>query len=466
MAAFVNLKNISTVVDACSIVNSNFGGPISYIKLCLKIATVMQECIKALEDVPDKDKEDMLQNVKSLQENLQKIEHLQLRYDFNDREIKRLHSQLQSIENMLKYLNNHVKKNWLQKIWCQMWSKTSVKSKFSAMEAKMNLAIQKSTHIETTFNLELTASLEQRMALEHEKVMSELEKIKAKLGGLDKKMTLEYNALTLQLSAVVLLKYDDVTKGNFTISSPDPPRISHIEETQGKLFVKWQTLCPSNKIDFFALCYDEEEKLSLKFKGNIYEAAIGPPEVELIPEKLYTVKICAVSAGIQGRWRNSVVQKFTKPCPRQPDCPKISSVSSSAVKVMVTPPKQACPTESPVTQWEIEYAMQSDQLDAKEWTPLDTFQVEHEGETESIYVFNLASKETHCFRVKAKNSEGWSDYSRAVSFEMTHSYISYIYTHTQSYISYIYNHFYAAILMAFLLFFAYVNNAPSFLCMS
>ena len=430
MAALMNLKNFNTAVDTYSLVrDSNFGAPISYIKLCLKIATLMLECITALRGVPDKDKEDMLQKVKFLQDNLQKVEHLQLQYDFNDQEIKTLYSQLQSIEDIVADLNEHAKKNWLQKLWRQMWSKTLMKGKFIAMEAIINVVVQKSTLIVTTLNLELTASLEQRMSLEHKKVMSELEKIKAELGGLDKKMMFEHNALTLQLSAVFLLKYDnDVTKGNSMMSPPDPPRILHIKETQGKLFVKWQTLCACNKIDFFALCYDEEGKSSLKFKGNVYEATIGPPEVELIPEKLYTVKICGVSAGIQGQWSNSVVQKFTKPCPRQPDPPKISSISSSTVEVTVTPPERACSTESPVTQWEIEHAMQSDEVGTKEWVPLGKFQVEREGEMKSLYI-DLASKQTYCFRVKAKNAEGWSDYSKAVSFEMTHSCISYIRTH-------------------------------------
>ena len=81
--------------------------------------------------------------------------------------------------------------------------------------------------------------------------------------------------------------------------------------------------------------------------------------------------------------------------------------------------------------------MQSDEVGTKEWRPLDKFQVEHEGETESLYV-DLASKQTHCFRVKAKNAEGWSDYSKAVSFEMTHSYISHIILCT---------HFHAAIML-------------------
>ena len=112
MAALVNLKNFNTAVDTYSLVrDSNFGGPISYNKLCLKIATLMLECITALRGVPDKDKEDMLQKVKFLQDNLQKVEHLQLQYDFNDQEIKTLYSQLQSIEDIVADLNEHAKKN-------------------------------------------------------------------------------------------------------------------------------------------------------------------------------------------------------------------------------------------------------------------------------------------------------------------------------------------------------------------
>ena len=255
-------------------------------------------------------------------------------------------------------------------------------------------------------------------------------------------MTSEHNALTLQLSIGVLLKYDyDGIKDNSITSSPDPPKILHIEEIKGKLFVKWQMLCPCNKIDFFVLCYDEEEKLSYRFPGNIYEGTIGPPEVELTPEKLYTVKICGVSAGIQGKWSNSVVQKFTKPYPHQPDPPKISIVSGSTVTLTVIPPKQACATESPVTKWKIEYATQN----CKEWTLVDEFQVEAEGEQESPYI-HLVSKETYYFRVKAENAEGWSSYSKAVSFdnfEMTPSYVSYMYTHL---------HAPVIIIMAFLLF--------------
>ena len=450
--AALSFKNLSTAADVYSIVSDlNFGGALSYIKLCLNIATLMWDCIKTLQGVPDKDKEDMLQNVKSLKKNLQNIEHLQLQYALNDQEIETLYSQLQSIKGSLEYLNDHAKKNWLQKLWSQLWSKTSVKGKFSAMKAKMNEIVQNSTLIVTTLNLELTASLERKMSLEHKKVMSELEKIKAELGGLENKMTSEHNALTLQLSAVIILKYDYNGIKDNSITSPHPPKILYIKETKGTLFVKWQTLYLCNKIDFFALCYDEEEKASLKFPGNIYEATIGPPEVELIPEKLYTVKICGVRAGIQGKWSNSVVQKFTKPCPRQPDAPKISSINSSTVKFTVTPPKPVCPTESPVMKWEIEYAIQSDRVGTKEWTQLDKFQVEHEEETMSLDI-TLASKQTYCFRVKAKNAEGWSAYSKAVSFEMTHSHVSsmYVYFHTAVVI----------ILMAFLLFLYMYKQCP------
>ena len=61
--------------------------------------------------------QDMLQNVKSLKKNLQNIEHLQLQYDLKDQEIETLYSQLQSIKDSLEDLNNHAKKNWLQKLY-------------------------------------------------------------------------------------------------------------------------------------------------------------------------------------------------------------------------------------------------------------------------------------------------------------------------------------------------------------
>ena len=87
--AALSLKNLSAAADVCSIVSdSNFRGALSYIKLCLKIATLMWDCITTLQGVPDKDKEDMLQNVKSLKKNLQNIEHLQLQYDLKDQELK------------------------------------------------------------------------------------------------------------------------------------------------------------------------------------------------------------------------------------------------------------------------------------------------------------------------------------------------------------------------------------------
>lgn len=207
--AALSLKNLSTAADVYRIVSdSNFGGALSYIKLYLKIANLMWDCITTLQGVPDKDKEDLLQNVMSLKKNLQNIEHLQLQYDLSDQEIETLYSQLQSIKDSLEYLNDHAKKNWLQKLWSQLWSKTSMKGKFTAMESKMNAVVRHSTLIVTTLNLELTASLEQKMSLEHKHVMSELEKIKAELGGLENKMTSEHNALILQLSAVILLKYD------------------------------------------------------------------------------------------------------------------------------------------------------------------------------------------------------------------------------------------------------------------
>ena len=84
----------------------------------------MLNCITGLQGVPDKDKEAMLQNINTLQKNLQSIEHLQLWYDLSDQEIKTLYSQLQSINDLLEDLNDHVKMNWLQKLQSEMWSKT------------------------------------------------------------------------------------------------------------------------------------------------------------------------------------------------------------------------------------------------------------------------------------------------------------------------------------------------------
>ena len=431
MAAFVSLKNANAIADAYSIFSaSNFGGPLSYIKLCLKTATLLQDYITALRGVvSDKEKEDMLQNVKLLQMNLQKIKDLQSQHNLSEQEAKGLYAQLEQAKDQLEDLSEHAKKNWMKKLWHHVWSTTSMKDKLKSIEAKVNLVVQKSTLLVTTLNLELTASLEKEMSLKQKNVLLELQKMKSEVVALKNKMISEHNTLILKLNAVILLKHDGIWPVmDKSIPPPDPPNILHIKETNGKLFVRWHTQWQCNKIDFFVLCYDEEEKLNLIFSGNVSEATIGSPEVELIPEKHYTMKVCGVNPGGRGEWSNSVVQQFTKPYPGKPDPPKIFSVSSSTAKFTLTPPKQACPTESPITKWKIECAMPAD---TNKWMLMDKFTLENVGEKLSFNVELITKKKYH-FRVKAKNAEGWGDYSKAVSFEMwTYSYVDSLRAHFQ-----------------------------------
>ena len=193
MGAFLSLKSANVAIDAYSIINdSKFGGPLSYIKLCLKAATLLQDYTTALRGVvSEKEKEDMLQNVNLLQINLQKL--AQLQQNLNEEEIRRLYTQLEQAKNQLTDLSEHAKKHRMAKMWYHIWYSTSMKDKFTSIKTEVNLVVQKSTLLVTTLNLELTASL-----------LLELRKMKSEVGTLKKKIS-KHNALILKVNAVYVV---------------------------------------------------------------------------------------------------------------------------------------------------------------------------------------------------------------------------------------------------------------------
>ena len=390
------------------------GITISCITGCLKAANVIKNIVQELRrSVPDEDIKNMEQKIDILIENLQKIKNSE-QIQHCKGEITRLHSQLQHASEEIKDINEKEKKAWYNKIIPLFLRKitngSSIKAKFESMEAKLALVVQSSILIVTTLNLKLASSTKKQLATMKPELGSLKDHIKVASNSLKKEMT-------LKLNTIIFLQFNDVwSVENQSVTSPDPPNITYIKESKGKLIVKWQTQC--SKTELFGLCYDEEDNHNLVFDRDVYEAKIGLPQVQLVPGKIYTVKLCGINSGGRGKWSYSSVHEFTKPCPCQPNPPKISIFSSSTVKVTVIPPKQACPTETPVTKWKIEYAVQSE----REWKLLEKYRVKDTGKCHLVYKDNFFARQKYYLRIKGKNAEGWSTYSKPVTFEMPQPY--------------------------------------------
>ena len=192
-----------------------------------------------------------------------------------------------------------------------------------------------------------------------------------------------------------------------TTKSPYPPQL-HIEELGNKFILTWST--NDEDVSFFELCYDEDEHLSMPLDGNMHKIEIGFPQV--VSGRIYSMKIRGINEGGKGKWSDLVVAQFTKPSPHKPDPPIVHMVSTSRVMLTVVPPQSSHETESPVTEWNVQYIVGLD----KEWT-LENYKVTPSEERHSLDVNNLIPNQKYYFRVQAVNAEGESDFSQPVCFK-------------------------------------------------
>ena len=388
----LSLNSVSAIVDLIRTIASFSVDPnsVDFTELCLQITSVVRDCILEMKVDFDKQRKGMLDHVEFLLQNLQEIEHIQKQQNITKIRIKQneftpLFSELKQIPELLKYMDEQAKLPWYDyKSW---WVQLTMKKKFNDMKGKIDFVFKQSTLIVGKLNFKLTAS--------------------------EVEMTKKSYILLLQL--LTTNDIDDLVT-NKSVIPPDPPNL-HITQSKGKLIVKWEA--QSDKVDLYILCYDKEQNLIKKCLGDVYKAEIGPPEFDLVPGKIYTMKMCGVNSGGRGKWSNSVVQKFTKPVPSKPEPPKVYSISACRAKIILTTPKLACPTESPVTEWEVEYAKLNSEKSGKILSRI--FKVEHPGIKKSFHTMDLDAKQTYSFCTRARNAEGQSSYSETIEFEMIHS---------------------------------------------
>ena len=161
-------------------------------------------------------------------------------------------------------------------------------------------------------------------------------------------------------------------------------------------------------IIFFELCYDEDQCLSMPVDGNTFETEIGSPKV--VPGRIYTMKICGINEGGEGKWSDLVVAQFTKPTPSKPNPPEVRMVDTSTVALTVTPPTRSHETESPVTEWNIQYVVDGHD---RQWRT-ESHKVMCGGGKCEFNIENLIRNQKYHFRVQAINAEGESAFSQPV----------------------------------------------------
>ena len=116
------------------------------------------------------------------------------------------------------------------------------------------------------------------------------------------------------------------------------------------------------------------------------------------------MKVRAINKGGEGEWSNSVVGQFTKPFPQKPEISNLFLRSTIAV-VTVKIPGAICSTESPVESVEVSWVSTTN----TKWSN-HKFRVKPtEKYTYDLTVYGLQSESKYHFRVRTKNTEGWSE---------------------------------------------------------
>lgn len=185
-----------------------------------------------------------------------------------------------------------------------------------------------------------------------------------------------------------------------TVRRPPPPPEFTIQECKNTFLLSWK---PSGgTIDGYEVCYDEHEDYTYPV-GKVTSIEIGSPRISPKIKSLYTMKVRGVNKGGPGEWSKVAVAQFTKPLPQKPDISKIvlrSTMGFITVKI----PEPICSTESPVISIEISYVSAT----STKWCNCE-FQVEPNIHTFTIK--ELCPDSKYNFRVKSRNTEGWSKHS-------------------------------------------------------
>ena len=195
---------------------------------------------------------------------------------------------------------------------------------------------------------------------------------------------------------------------NKAISRPSPPQDLSVQKLGNKFKITW-SLAAGCRPEYFEVRYDEENCSTITLDGNECSTELGFPEID--PGRIYNVKIRGINEGGSGHWSKSVVVKFTKPVPCQPNPPKMYMAHPWTVVVMVETPKPHCDTESPVTKWNIQYI-----AGGQKWItiPIDVKPGKNRREFEVVIIY---SNSNYSFRVQAINAEGASRFSETASFK-------------------------------------------------
>ena len=192
------------------------------------------------------------------------------------------------------------------------------------------------------------------------------------------------------------------------VKRPSAPCELTITEAKNKFILSWKPC--SEKIQKYELCYHESKNRTCFIDGTKSSVTIGAPKVWPCPENLlYTMKIRGICGDIKGEWSNIVVGQFTKPLPQKPRIKKLF-LRSTIAELIITKPVAICPTESPVTCWQVGYIIDT----STKWLHED-FAVKADESDQIFYIYNLEPKRRYTFKVKAMNAEGWGDFSDEIS---------------------------------------------------
>ena len=194
--------------------------------------------------------------------------------------------------------------------------------------------------------------------------------------------------------------------------NPPPPTFKLSAKVLANgLEISWEPLpgCSENEtaVEKYELLYDKDQDERIMI--NDRKCTKVTITMSLIkPGRPYSMEIRGINkSGGKGKWSETIIATLSNPVPSKPPTPKITIINHETALVMVQTPTRSCDSESPVSDWLVEYTGSDTKWEKTESTA--------NSETQEITVKGLDPEKVYHFRVCAVNAEGASQPSALVT---------------------------------------------------
>lgn len=190
---------------------------------------------------------------------------------------------------------------------------------------------------------------------------------------------------------------------NLKKEAPEPPDCLDIKEKSDHFVLSWRNNTDQSVEKYHVMMYDDEKKRRISVDGKNEAIQLPKDDGFFIPGNIYTMKLAAINEAGAGEWSNEIVGEYQNPVPSRPEINELIMWSTMA-KIKLDDEKILCEAQTETTNWEVGYRTNID----KKWQ-----QIEYK-DPDILLVKNLTPFTKYTFRVKVKNSVGWSDASKTL----------------------------------------------------